>query len=290
MERLEHPELLRDHERLVVREHHAARADADRRGRAREVRDQHGGRGAGDARHVVVLRDPVAQVAEPLHVAGEVDRVPERLPTEVPVGTGARSRTETLAGPAFTMSPVSLADCRTRVAVTATSTGARAALGCVNRGVVWTDDPSPAAGSGYSRLRDGVASLHGHGRGDRRHPGLCDARGRRLRAPRARRRRPRARARGACRPGGGRPGAVRRPRRARSRPSSEPTASTGSWACAPGELFGEVPIVARHRVPRRLPRRAALTRAPDRARRLPHGRRGSAGGRAASSASWRPTG
>ena len=79
VQRLEHPELLGDHERLVVRQHHAARADAERGGRARQVGDQHRRRRAGDAGHVVVLGNPVAQVAEPLDVAGEVDRVAQRL-------------------------------------------------------------------------------------------------------------------------------------------------------------------------------------------------------------------
>ena len=40
MQRLEHPELLGDDERRVVREHHAARTDADRLGRRREMGDQ----------------------------------------------------------------------------------------------------------------------------------------------------------------------------------------------------------------------------------------------------------
>ncbi len=40
----------------------------------------------------------------------------------------------------------------------------------------------------------------------------------------------------------------------------------------PGDVFGEVPIVARHRLPGRLPRRRRLARAADRAHRLPRDR------------------
>ena len=75
----ERPELLGDHQRRVVGQHDAARADADRRGSRRDMGDDHRGRRAGDARHVVMLGEPVALVAEALGVAGEVERVPERL-------------------------------------------------------------------------------------------------------------------------------------------------------------------------------------------------------------------
>ena len=43
VQRLEHPELLGDHERGVVGQHHAARAQADGRGGAGDVGQQHGG-------------------------------------------------------------------------------------------------------------------------------------------------------------------------------------------------------------------------------------------------------
>ena len=79
IERLERAELLRDHERRVVRQHDPAGTDADRRGARGEVADDDGRRGARDARHVVVLGDPVARVAEPLGVAGEVEAVAERV-------------------------------------------------------------------------------------------------------------------------------------------------------------------------------------------------------------------
>ena len=42
-------------------------------------RNDHRGRGAGNARHVVMLGEPVAAVAEALGVAGEITRVRQRL-------------------------------------------------------------------------------------------------------------------------------------------------------------------------------------------------------------------
>ena len=62
--RLEQRELLGDHERRVVGQHHAAGADPDAAGAAATMRDQHRRVGRRDRRHVVVLGDPVAAVAE----------------------------------------------------------------------------------------------------------------------------------------------------------------------------------------------------------------------------------
>src|SRR5688572_196619 len=62
----------------MVRQHHAAGADADRRGAAGDVADQHRRRRARDAGHVVVLGEPVAAVAEVLGMARGVERVAER--------------------------------------------------------------------------------------------------------------------------------------------------------------------------------------------------------------------
>src|SRR4051794_29782352 len=53
-------------------EHHPPGPDADARGPASDIPDDHGRRGAGDAREVVVLGQPVAAVIPPLGVAGEV--------------------------------------------------------------------------------------------------------------------------------------------------------------------------------------------------------------------------
>ena len=70
IERVERAELLGDHERRVVGEHHAARAYADRVRALGHEADRHGGRRAGDARHVVVLGQPEAAVARAPRRAG----------------------------------------------------------------------------------------------------------------------------------------------------------------------------------------------------------------------------
>ena len=76
-QRLESPELLGDHERRMVREHDAAGADPDARGAGCDMCDHHGGRRTGDPDHVVVLGEPVAVIAEPLGVPGQIERVAE---------------------------------------------------------------------------------------------------------------------------------------------------------------------------------------------------------------------
>ena len=94
VQRFEHAELLGDHERGVVRQHHAARADPHRRGGCREVSDQHGRRRARDAGHVVVLGDPDPPVAEPLGQLRELDRVGECPCRRRTVADGSGSSTE----------------------------------------------------------------------------------------------------------------------------------------------------------------------------------------------------
>ena len=73
-----HLEALRDHERRVVRQHHAARADADVRRRGRDLADHDLGRGTGDVREIVMLGDPIARVAEPVRKPREIERVAQR--------------------------------------------------------------------------------------------------------------------------------------------------------------------------------------------------------------------
>ena len=77
VEGLEHPELLGDHQRGMVREHHPTRSDPDRLRLGRERRRQHGRRGARDPGHVVVLGDPMAVIAEPFGCLRQLDRVGE---------------------------------------------------------------------------------------------------------------------------------------------------------------------------------------------------------------------
>ncbi len=79
MQRLESPKLLRDHERRVIRQHHPARPDANRRRSRRHVLYHHGGGRARDARHVVVLGDPVPPVSVAFGVPREIERISERL-------------------------------------------------------------------------------------------------------------------------------------------------------------------------------------------------------------------
>nr|CEL17772.1 putative membrane protein [Kibdelosporangium sp. MJ126-NF4]CTQ91004.1 putative membrane protein [Kibdelosporangium sp. MJ126-NF4] len=79
VQRLQHPELLGDHERLVVGQHHATGADPDRGRRRRYRRGQHGRRRSRDTRHAVVFRHPETVVAQLLGLLREPDRVPQRL-------------------------------------------------------------------------------------------------------------------------------------------------------------------------------------------------------------------
>lgn len=72
-------ELLGDDQRRMVGQHDAAGADADGFGAAGNMGDDHGCGGAGNARHVVVLGQPVALVAQPLGMAGKIERVGQRL-------------------------------------------------------------------------------------------------------------------------------------------------------------------------------------------------------------------
>jgi hypothetical protein len=78
-ERLERPELLRDQEGRVVRQHDAAGADPDGPGPGGNMADHDRRRRARHRRHVVVLGEPIALVAEPLGVPGQVQRIPQRL-------------------------------------------------------------------------------------------------------------------------------------------------------------------------------------------------------------------
>jgi hypothetical protein len=68
VQRRQRAEVFRHHQRRVVGQHDAARADTDARGLARDMTDQHRGRCAGDAVHIVVLGQPVSPEAELLDV------------------------------------------------------------------------------------------------------------------------------------------------------------------------------------------------------------------------------
>ena len=79
IERRQGAELLGDDQRRVVRQHDAARPDAQGIGTAGQMTDQHRSGGAGDARHVVVLGQPVAAIAQAFGMTGQVQRAAKRL-------------------------------------------------------------------------------------------------------------------------------------------------------------------------------------------------------------------
>jgi hypothetical protein len=79
IQRRQRAELLGHLQRCVVRQHDPACADADGGSTARDMADQHRGRGAGDAWHVVVLGQPVAVIAQGLGVPGQVEHVDEGI-------------------------------------------------------------------------------------------------------------------------------------------------------------------------------------------------------------------
>jgi hypothetical protein len=76
---LERPELLGDHQRRVIRQHDPAGADAYGLGPGGDVADHHRRRRAGNARHAVMLGQPVAPVAPFLRVLGQIERIAQRL-------------------------------------------------------------------------------------------------------------------------------------------------------------------------------------------------------------------
>ena len=90
-QRRQRRELLGHLQRRVIGQHDAAGADADARGPAGDVADQHRGGGAGDARHVVVLGQPEPVVAPAFGVPRQVERVVEGGPLCRP-GRWARGR------------------------------------------------------------------------------------------------------------------------------------------------------------------------------------------------------
>ena len=77
-QRLQHLEALGHHQRRVIRQHHPAGADADVLGHRRDLPDHHIGRGARDGSKVVMLGEPVADIAELVDMAGKVDALAQR--------------------------------------------------------------------------------------------------------------------------------------------------------------------------------------------------------------------
>jgi hypothetical protein len=79
VKRFQRAELLCDDERRVVRQHDAARSDADGFGAAGDIADHHRGRGAGDAGHVVMFCKPESLVIPAFGVSREIERIAEGL-------------------------------------------------------------------------------------------------------------------------------------------------------------------------------------------------------------------
>lgn len=94
IQRSQRAELFGHMQRGVVGQHDAAGAHTDGLGAAGDMADQYGGGGAGDARHVVVLGQPVALIAPALGVLGQIEHVGEGWVVSLPSQTGARSSTE----------------------------------------------------------------------------------------------------------------------------------------------------------------------------------------------------
>ncbi len=95
VQRLQHRELLGDHQRRVVRQHDAAGADPDPLGRRGEVREQHAGGGRRDRGHAVVLGDPEPAVAQGVGARrASVVESASASALVAPVPTGDRSSTD----------------------------------------------------------------------------------------------------------------------------------------------------------------------------------------------------
>ena len=62
VERIERAELLGNHQRRMVRQHHAAGAQMQSGGMGGKIANQHRGRGAGNTDHIMVLGQPVAMI------------------------------------------------------------------------------------------------------------------------------------------------------------------------------------------------------------------------------------
>jgi hypothetical protein len=84
VQRLQGAELLRHGEGRMVRQHHPARSDPDRRRGGGNLADQNRRGRAGDARQAVVLRDPVPREPKPLGLPGQIDAPAERFADRLP--------------------------------------------------------------------------------------------------------------------------------------------------------------------------------------------------------------
>ena len=77
-QRLQHLEALGHHQRRMVRQHHAAGADPDVLRHRGDLPDHQVGRGARHRREVVMLGQPVADIAQRIGMARQIDAVAQR--------------------------------------------------------------------------------------------------------------------------------------------------------------------------------------------------------------------
>ncbi len=77
-QRLQHLEALGHHQRRMVRQHHAAGADPDTAGHRGDLPDHEVGRGARHRGEVVMLGQPVADIAQRVGMARQIDAVAQR--------------------------------------------------------------------------------------------------------------------------------------------------------------------------------------------------------------------
>src|SRR5262249_51025900 len=78
IERGERAELLGDDQRGMIGQHDPACAETYACRAAGEIADDHGGRGTGDACHIVVFGYPIAIESEPLGVLRQIETVAQR--------------------------------------------------------------------------------------------------------------------------------------------------------------------------------------------------------------------
>ena len=77
-QRLQHLEALGDHQRRMVGQHHAAGADADVFRHCGDLPNHQIGRGTCDRCQIVMLGQPVPDIAEPVDMARQIDAVAQR--------------------------------------------------------------------------------------------------------------------------------------------------------------------------------------------------------------------
>ncbi len=96
MQRLEDAKRFRNFQRRVIRQHDAARADANVFCNGGNVADHHFGHGAGDQRRIVMLGQPVARVAQLIGERARSSVLRSASALVEPEGTGETSNTDNL--------------------------------------------------------------------------------------------------------------------------------------------------------------------------------------------------